>query len=279
MALYTPSIPDASPLFGTLLMNYLLIKKKEAPGPDGFTMAFFQQCWEVVKDDIMEVFHSFFAIESFEKSLNFFHCSYTEKKGAVDLKDFRPIMGGWGVYEIIDKVLSTRLRRVVGEVISESQHAFVGDRQILDAALIANEVVDARMRSGIPGLLCKLEIEKAYDHVKWDFLIYILSRNRFGDKWRKWILHCISSVRFSVLVNGELAGFFSSSRGLRQGDPLSSFLFLVIMEALSRLLDKAVVGGFIRGFKVGMAAETGLMVSHLLFAMTLLSSVRLRGLN
>lgn len=78
--------------------------------------------------------------------------------------------------------------------------------------------------------------------------------------------NCISTVRFSILVNGEPAGFFSSSRGLRQGDPLSPFLFLVVMEALSRLLDRAVMGGFIQGFRVGRGAEEKLMVSNLLFA-------------
>lgn len=94
----------------------------------------------------------------------------------------------------------------------------------------------------------------------------MLERLGFSEKWRKWILFCISSVRFSVLVNGELAGFFAGLRGLRQGDPLSPFLFIIIMEALSRLMDKAIRGGYIRGFEVGRIREEEVMVSHLLFA-------------
>lgn len=170
------------------------------------------------------------------------------------------------MYKWIAKVLSLRLRKVIGKVISESQHAFVGERQILDASLIANEVIDARLRNGVLGLLCKLDIEKAYDHVSWDFVLYLMERMGFGQKWRNWIQFCISTVRFSVLVNGEPAGFFASSRGLRQGDPLSPFLFIMIMEALSRLIDKAVLGGFIRGFSMSRDREVEMMVSHLLFA-------------
>lgn len=74
--------------------------------------------------------------------------------------------------------------------------------------MIANESVDARLRSGVPGLVCKLDIEKAYDHVSWDFLDFMLSRLGFGDRWRAWISFCISLVKFSVLMNGEPAGFF-----------------------------------------------------------------------
>ena len=115
---------------------------------------------------------------------------------------------------------------------------------------------------GNPGIICKLDIEKAYDHVNWDCLLYILERMGFGHRWCRWIKACISFVRFSVLVNGSPSGFFSSSRGLRQGDPLSPLLFLLVMEVLSRMLRKTVEGGFITGFNLG----SDVSISHLLFA-------------
>ncbi|XP_058185602.1 uncharacterized protein LOC131302825 [Rhododendron vialii] len=116
------------------------------------------------------------------------------------------------------------MKNVVGKVVSESQNAFVQGRQILDAVLVANECVDSRLKSGTPGIACKLDIEKAYDH----------------------------PVSFRLLE--DYAG----------GSP--SLLFIVVMEVLSCMIQKAVQGGFLEGFKVGRVDGARLMVSHILYA-------------
>ena len=142
----------------------------------------------------------------------------------------------------------------------------MGGKQILDSVLIANECVNSRVKSKIPGVICKLDIEKAYDHVNWEALLDLLKRMGFGEKWCKWIRTCISTVQFSILINWALADFFGSMRGLRQGDPLSPMLFLVMMEVLSRMLKGVEGAGLIRGFQAVGRQGVGECISHLLFA-------------
>ena len=117
----------------------------------------------------------------------------------------------------------------------------------MDASLIANEVIDFWHKCKEKGLICKLDIEKAYDSINWNFLMKVLHKMGFGARWMEWIWWCISTANFSVLVNGVPAGYFSNFRGLRQGDPLSPYLFVLGMEVLSVLIRRAVHGGFISG--------------------------------
>ena len=134
---------------------------------------------------------------------------------------------------------------------STTQNAFVGGRQILDAVLIANDAIDALLKRKKKGLICKLDIKKAYDHLNWNFLLGVMEKMGFGRKWLNWIKWCISTATFSVLVNGTPTGFFRSSRGLRQGDPLFPYLFVLRMEAFSCLIDRAVQGGFLSSCYIG----------------------------
>ena len=138
----------------------------KAPGPDGFTMAFWQFSWVFVKEDAMAFFREFYKHSCFVKSL----------------KDFRPIslVGGW--YKWLAKVLANRLKTVLGKLISRVQHAFVEGRQILEATLIANEVIDSALKSNERAMQCKLDIEKAYDHVDWVLLFSVLGNMGFGEK-------------------------------------------------------------------------------------------------
>jgi hypothetical protein len=112
----------------------------------------------------------------------------------------------------------------------------------LDSVLITNECLDSWIKSRDPGVLCKLDMEKAYDHVDWNFLLYLLKRCGFGERWCSWIKHCISSIWFSILIHGSLSGFFGSLQRVRQGDLLSPFLFVLVMEAFNRMISLTLRG-------------------------------------
>lgn len=105
------------------------------------------------------------------------------------------------------------------------------------------------------GILCTLDIEKAYDHIDWSFLLDVLRKMAFGERWVNWIFWCISSSSFSALSNGSPTRFVRSSRGLKQGNPLSPYLFVLDMEVLSGLIDKAASGGYI----FGISSRAGLV--------------------
>lgn len=136
----------------------------------------------------------------------------------------------------------------------------------MDAVLIANELVDSREKCKKSGIFCKLDIQKAYDHLNWRLLVNVLQKMGFGTRWISWIKECISTVRFSVLINRSPTGFFTSQRGLRQGDPISPVLFILAMEGLSNLLYTAKIKRWIRGFQVLDREEENLEITHLQYA-------------
>jgi len=180
------------------------------------------------------------------------------------LNDFRPIALVGCLYKILAKVLANRLRQVMGTVISETQSAFVKDRQILDGILVANEVVDEARKLKKELLLFKVDFEKAYDSVDWGYLDDVMGKMAFPTLWRKWMRECVSTATASVLVNGSPTKEFVMKRGLRQGDPLSPFLFLLAAEGLNVLMTSVVNSNLFTGYSIG--AHTPTVLSHLQFA-------------
>ncbi|GJY05193.1 RNA-directed DNA polymerase, eukaryota, reverse transcriptase zinc-binding domain protein [Tanacetum coccineum] len=165
------------------------------------------------------------------------------------------------VYKIVAKILANRLVMVLGDLVSDTQYAFVKDRQILDGPFILNELVQWCKKKRKQSMIFKVDFEKAYDSVRWDFIDTILKKFRFGDKWCNWIGSCLQSSRGSVLVNGSPTSEFQFFKGLKQGDPLSPFLFNLVMESLHVLFQRVVDAGLFTGIML----DTSISVTHLFY--------------
>jgi hypothetical protein len=167
------------------------------------------------------------------------------------------------IYKILAKVLAGRLSKVMNSVISKAQSAFLKGRHLEDGVLVVNEVVEvARLRKR-ECLILKVDFEKAYDSVEWNFLEYMLRRMGFMGKWIAWMKACVFGGSMSILVNGSPTEEIDIKRGLKQGDPLAPFLFLVVAEGFSGLMDNAVNRNLFKGFEV---KRGGTVISHLQYA-------------
>ncbi|GJU70757.1 RNA-directed DNA polymerase, eukaryota, reverse transcriptase zinc-binding domain protein [Tanacetum coccineum] len=146
------------------------------------------------------------AIEGDENS-KYYHALISKTPEAKMVKDFRPISLIGSLYKIIAKILANRLVVVLGDIVNEVQSAFVADRQILDGPFILNEVLQWCKLKKKHSFILKIDFEKAYDSVLWDYLDDVLRKFGFGEKWCGWIQECLRSSWGSILVNGSLLGF------------------------------------------------------------------------
>ena len=182
------------------------------------------------------------------------------------ITDFRPIILCNIAYKIVSKVLANRLKKILPKVISESQSAFVPGRQITNDVLVAFETMHCidQERKGKRGLMAiKLDMSKAYDKVEWAFLEAMMRKLGFQEEWIRLIMMCVMTVSYLVLINGEAKGKIIPTRGLRQGDPISPYLFLLYAKGLMAMLRRDEREGLISGISVCREAPR---ISHLLFA-------------
>ena len=166
---------------------------------------------------------------------------------------------------MLAKISANRLKKAVGKVVPSPQNAFVEGRQILDVALIANEVIDSLLKRNENSVLCMLDLKKTYDYINWNFLLLVMQKIGFKEKWASWIRWCISTMTFAILVNGTPSSFVHNTRELRQRDPLSPYLFVIVMEVLSSLINRAMSGGFFSSCRVKEKCRDGARITHLLF--------------
>ena len=239
----------------------------KAPRPDGMPPLFFQQFWPTIGDEVAEAILTCLNTGSIPPSINRTFITLIPKvKSPVRVSDYRPIALCNILHKLISKVLANRLKKILPYIISESQSAFQSSKAITDNILVAFETLHhiKNQKSKKGGFMAmKLDMSKAYDWVEWIYLVRIMEKLGFCEKWVSLVLDCISTVSYSILVNSEPKGDIRPSRGLRQGDPLSPYLFLLCSEGLNRMLQKAATDDDIRGFSL---CKRGPKISHLLFA-------------
>jgi hypothetical protein len=226
----------------------------KAPRVDGFPTRFYQRNWGTIKTEVINAVKLFFLTGRMPSGVNDTAIVLIPKVDHPEtMKEFRPISLCTVVYKVIAKCLVNRLRPILGDIISINQSAFVPGRLITDNALVAFECLHfIEHNTNINKDFCayKLDLSKAYDRVDWDFLKRVMQRMGFAHRWVDCIMSCVTLVRYQVKFNGNLLDSFSPSRGLRQGDPLSPFLFLFVADALSTLFQKEVNDGTIVPLKV-----------------------------
>ncbi|KAA3457419.1 reverse transcriptase [Gossypium australe] len=239
----------------------------KAPGPDGFPTLFFQKYWHIVGKEVLD-----FCLGVLNEGKEIDSANMTDivlipkVSQPTSLVNFRPISLCTVIYKLVTKTIANRLQEVIGNCIDEAQSAFIPGRLIFDNILLAYEMLHTfrQKRTGKKGYMAvKLDMSKAYDRVEWNFVKQVMRKMGFADGWIDLIMKCITTASYAIIVNGSRGLSFQPSRGLRQGDPLSPFLFLICSEGLSALMRSAKTSGLIKGAK---ASRRGPAISHILFA-------------
>ncbi|XP_018474082.1 uncharacterized protein LOC108845359 [Raphanus sativus] len=243
------------------------IHPDKAPGPDGFSASFFHENWEVIGASVVKEIQGFFVTGCIPSSLNTTHVRLIPKHtGAKSIVEYRPIALCNVFYKIVSKLLSKRLQPLLSCIISENQSAFIPGRAISDNVLLTHETLNYLKTSNAEKncfMAVKTDMSKAYDRVEWEFINLVFKKLGFHDKFTHMILQCITTVTYSFLINDEVYGNVKPYRGIRQGDPLSPYIFILCGEVLSGLCREAERTGELQGVRVARGSPR---VSHLLFA-------------
>ncbi|GKV21615.1 hypothetical protein SLEP1_g31576 [Rubroshorea leprosula] len=231
------------------------LKPFKAPGPDGLHPMFFQRMWPVVAEILCSDIKNAFCLSSIPEGWNDCLISLIPKiNNPETVQQFRPIGLCNTTYKIISKILVNRIKPILESLISPCQASFVPGRKGTDNILILQELVHSfsNKRGKVGDVIVKLDLEKAYDRLEWSFIREALVYFQFPHRVIDLIMSCISTSHITILVNGGKTEKLTPSRGIRQGDPLSPYLFILCMEFLSIKIS----GDMARGLWKGSKAES-----------------------
>lgn len=239
---------------------------RKALGKDGIHAVFYQSYWNTVGENTIHLCLRILNEEGDIAPPNKTLIALIPKvKGPNKMSDFRPISLCNISYKIIAKAIANRLKKILNDIISPTQTTFAPNRQISDNVLVRFECIHAisNRKKGKEGqITIKLDMSKAYDRVEWSFIRGMLDKMGFNEKWIDLTMRCVETISFAVLINGTPQEKFSPSRGLRQRDSLSSYLFLICGEGFTNILNREVNRGNLKGFRINSYC---LSLSHLFF--------------
>ena len=242
------------------------VKPFKAPGPDGYHAGFYQRNWHIVKDSVVKLVAKIFESRSMPSHLNKTLIKLIPKcPGADYLSLFRPISLCNTIYKLVTKVLVNRIRPMLNNLVSPLQTAFVPGRKGMDNMIIVQELIHTmKQKKEKQGYMAiKVDLEKEYDRLEWHFIRDMLNMYNFPPKMISIIMSCIFGSFIFVLFNGGCLELFLPTQGIRQGDPLFSYLFILCMELLGFLIEDICANNLWNPLK---ASISGLAFSHLFFA-------------
>ena len=219
----------------------LRLNPNKAPGPDGFTSGFYKAAWDIVGSEVITSILQFFTSSYLPTAANSTILSLVPKRpGASLITDYRPISCLNTIYKTISRLLVKRLKPLLSDYIVPNQTAFVKGRLLVENTVLASELINGyHKNSGQKRITIKVDIAKAFDTLSWEFLISCLKGMGLPEQFIGWLKECVCTTSFTLGYNGETHGFFKGRRGLRQGDPLSPYMFIIALNSFSLMLNNA----------------------------------------
>jgi exonuclease III len=236
----------------------------KAPGPDGFSIHFYKSCWHIIKDDLLKMIRGCMKKAKVGGGTNSTYLALIPKDtNPESFARFRPISLCNASYKIMAKLLANRIKPLLKRMITSFQGGFVEGRHIQDNVIQVQEIVHSSIHRNEKGMLIKLDMANAFDRVNRSFLYRVLLSFGFSSQFVQMIKACIDKPWVAPLVNGRPTSFFQTQRGIRQGCPLSPFLYIIMADTLSRKFIAERTAGNIPGLKSSIGAEP---LNHALFA-------------